>query len=330
MKSRTAILLFAAILTIIIFILSLFVGSSALPFSDVLVGLFSFGQGGTASLIMRNIRLPRALGALLSGLALALSGFLLQRATDNDLCAPNIIGINSGAGFGVMLVSSLFPSLFFFESLFAFLGAILASLFVLILASSSRSLSRTAVVLGGVAVGALFSSFISFLSLAYPDALVSYTAFSVGGLSGVYFDDILIPSIIILICLFVSLFLSPRLNYLSLGDELASSVGIRVRLLRTVCIVIAAALSAAAVSFVGLIGFVGLIVPHLARRTGVSDARFLIPLTSLLGASLVMLADIFARVLFAPGEVPCGIFTSLLGAPFFIYLLVRRNRRRDV
>lgn len=328
LRNKAFILLFALFLTIIVFIFSLFLGSAALSFNEVLSGLFDIGGASTYSLIVRTVRLPRTLGALFAGLALSLSGFLLQSATDNDLCAPNIVGINSGAGFGVMLVSSLLPSLFYFESLFAFVFALFAAGLTLAISSSpSRQFSRVTILLGGVAISALFGSGISFLSLRYPDALVSYTAFSVGGLSGVYLDDILLPSVLITVCTLISLLLSQRLNYLPLGDEIAASLGIRVNRLRILSVVLAAALSASAVSFVGLIGFVGLIVPHLARRLVGSDARFAMPLSCLLGSVLVMLADIFSRILFAPGEVPLGIFTSLIGAPFFIYLLVINARK---
>ncbi|MBR5452973.1 MAG: iron ABC transporter permease, partial [Clostridia bacterium] len=284
-----------------------------------------FGNGSNA-VIIRSLRIPRALGGMICGGALAVSGLLLQSVTSNDLCAPNIIGINSGAGFAVLALTCFFPGAHFLSSPLAFLGAITAAAIVVGLSSGYKStFSKTGIVLSGVAVSAFFGAGISFLSLRFPDALPSYTAFSVGGLNGVYFNDIAPVILPVIVLILISFLISPKLNLLCLGDESAMSLGVNAKRLRLVSIIIAAALSAMAVSFAGLIGFVGLIVPHITRRIAGHDNRILVPLSAIIGSSLVTFADILGRIIFAPGEIPCGIFLSALGAPFFLFLLIRRR-----
>jgi len=172
------------------------------------------------------------------------------------------------------------------------------------------------------------SAGISMLKLLYPDLAVTYSYFSVGGVSGVTFEDLAVPAAIIAVVLTVAMLFSVKLNLLCLGDAIAGSLGVRVKLLRTLALLLASAAAAAAVSFAGLLGFVGLMVPHIARRIiGGGDVRKLIPVSALLGSVLVVLADLLGRVLFAPSEVPAGIITAFVGAPFFFVLLLQRRNR---
>ena len=315
---------------IICVLLGITLGSANVGFIDSLLALFGIETGNNSVVIVQSLRLPRVLGAVFAGAALAVSGLLLQSATGNDLTAPNIIGINSGAGLFVMLTLCLLPSLSVLLPFAAFAGAVLAAVLVLGLsAREGRVASRTTVVLAGVSVGALMSAGISFLSLLYPDVLASYTAFSVGGLSGVYFEDIALPMLIISAFLVLGFLLTPSLNLLALGDDMAASMGVKVTKLRILALLIAAVLASSAVSYVGLIGFVGLIVPHAARKLAGSDNRVLLPLSAILGGVLVTLADLISRILFAPTELPCGILISALGAPFFLFLLVGRKKHYD-
>ena len=326
MKRKIIVLVASGLLLLLSALLGLTLGSADIGFFNSILALFGVERVPNAVVIVCSLRLPRVLGGIFAGAALATSGLLLQSATGNDLTAPNVIGINSGAGLFVMLTLCFAPTLSVLLPGFAFVGAMLSALLVLGLSRSGRAaLSRATVVLAGVAVGALMSAGISFLSLLYPDALASYTAFSVGGLSGVYFEDILIPVLIISVLLTLGYLLSPGLNLLSLGDDMAASMGVRVARLRALAVICAAALASTAVSYVGLIGFVGLIAPHAARRLVGSDNRILYPLSALLGALLVNLSDLIGRTLFAPTELPCGILISALGAPFFLILLLRRK-----
>lgn len=314
------------LLSVFSLILGLGFGSVSLSLKECVKGLV-FGEGASG-IIIRALRLPRVLGALLCGAALSVSGLLLQSATGNDLAAPNTVGINSGAGAAVMVALCFIPTAYALESLLAFFGALLAAFITLGLSLGKRGgLSRSSVVLAGVAVGAMFNAFISYLSVRFPDALISYNVFSVGGFSGLYMEDILLPSIIIIAMLVWSMLLTPSLNLLSLGDELAVSLGVRVTRLRFTAIAIAAALASASVSFAGLIGFVGLIVPHTASRIIGNDKRFLLPFCAFFGAAFVTLADLLGRILFAPSELPVGILLGALGAPFFLVILLLKARR---
>jgi iron complex transport system permease protein len=181
-------------------------------------------------------------------------------------------------------------------------------------------------VLSGVALTAILNAAISLITLLDTDVISPYNYFSIGGLSGVYLDELPLPAALILLALVGAMLLSRGLEVLRLGDETAASLGVRVRTLRTLALLLGSASAAAAVSFAGLLGFVGLIVPHTARAiVGTRICRAL-PATALLGASLVLLSDLVGRTLLAPSEIPVGILMALIGAPFFLFLLLGRKR----
>lgn len=301
-------------------------GSVKLSLSQMMNGIA--GADKTARVILKELRLPRVFAAMLAGVGLSTAGLLLQTVTDNKLCAPNIIGINSGAGFAVMLLTCVCPSLWRMLPLAAFVGALLTAFTVLGISNIGTGRGKkSSVILAGVAVSAMMSSGISFLSLKYPDALPSYTAFSVGGFSGVKMKELPLPSVIIVICFLISVLLAPKIRLLCLGDEVASTLGINVRTIRIVAVLLASALSASVVSFAGLIGFVGLIVPHIARKISDSGLRTTLVISALCGSVLVVLSDLVGRTLFSPGEIPAGIFMAFIGAPFFLWLLIKRRNR---
>ena len=293
---------------------------------EIFLALFSERGDPTIRVILIQLRLPRIAAALLAGSGLAVAGLLLQTATDNDLCSPNVIGVNAGAGFSVMLCLCLFPMAFALLPVLAFAGAAVTTLLVLGISFGAAGRGvRLRVALAGVAVAALFNAGISFLSQLYPDAIASYSAFSVGGFRDVYAEDLPVPACMIFFGLALSALLSPRLNLLCLGDDIAAGLGVRVRPLRFFALLLASFLSGAVVSFAGLLGFAGLVVPHMARRLVGHDVRILLPACILCGAALVVLSDLAARTLFAPAELPAGILMAALGAPFFLYLLFRRR-----
>ncbi len=329
MKKRRVFWIFPVLIVLLASaaLLGLMLGSAELTPRTVLDALLGRGADRTASLILFELRMPRVAAAILAGMGLASAGLLLQSVTDNDLCSPNIIGVNAGAGLAVMVVLCLFPAAFSLLPLASFVGAFGTTLLVLgITLGVGGHSSRTTVVLAGVAVGTLLSAGISFLSQLYPDALTSYAAFSAGSFTGIYAEDLPVPAAVIVLGAICSWALAPRLNLLCLGDELARTLGVRVRLLRLVCLMLASAMCACVVTFAGLLGFVGLIVPHMARRLAGHDLRVLFPLCAILGALLTVLADLAGRTLFAPAELPAGILLSILGAPFFLFLLFKRRR----
>lgn len=328
-KCAGRVLLFAlaAAFTILSVLAGFVFGSVRLEISDIF-GVITGGEyENTSKIILLELRLPRVIAAMLAGAALATAGLLLQNATDNDLCSPNVIGVNAGAGFASMICMCFFPAYFRLLPAAAFAGALITTLCVLgISFSARRSNTKATVLLAGVAAGALLNSGISFLSQLYPDVLPSYAAFSAGGFTGIHTDELLIPSLMIAVGTAVATLLAQRLNLLCLGDELAGSLGVRVKTVRFTAIATASLLCAAAVSFAGLLGFVGLIVPHMARRMAGNDMRVLIPFCCLCGGSLVVLSDLAARTLFMPAELPAGILMAALGAPFFLWLLLRKER----
>ena len=305
--------------------LSLRLGSTHLSHAAFFGGLFDKAGFEGAALILRGLRLPRMLAGILAGAGLALSGTLLQLATNNPLAAPNVLGINAGAGFFVILTMALFPTAFLLPPLAALLGGALTALLVLLI-SVKANMDKTAVVLCGVAVSALFGAGISFFSVLDADLLASYTDFSVGGLRGVTMDELWVPLLIITLSFLAAMLLCPKLRLFCLGDSLAHSLGVSVGRVRFFALAIGAACAAAAVSFAGLLGFVGLLIPHIARKLSGGNLRTELILSPVGGGILLLAADLVGRLLFTPTEVPVGIFTALLGVPFFITLLLRRCR----
>ena len=305
--------------------LSLRFGSTHLSGAAFFGGLLRRAGFEGATLILWKIRLPRMLAGIFAGAGLATSGTLLQRATDNPLAAPNVLGINAGAGFFVILCLSLFPTQVALLPFAAFFGAMLTALGILAI-SRKMGLDKLTVMLCGVAFSALFGAGISFFSVLDADVLASYTDFSVGGLQGVTLRELYLPIPIILLCIAGAWMISRHLQLFCLGDSLAGALGVSVKRVRLTALILAAACAAAAVSFAGLLGFVGLLVPHICRKLARGNVRCELLLAPMAGGILLLAADLAGRLIFTPTEVPVGIFTALLGVPFFLVLLIRRNR----
>ncbi len=300
-------------------------GSTELSLSQVMQGLLHPAGDTAYARILWVVRIPRVAACLLAGVGLGISGTLLQAATDNPLAGPNIIGVNAGAGFAMVLGLCLAPLSYRLQPLMAFAGAFACTMLIVFVANKAGG-SRVSIVLTGVAVSALLNAGISLLKLLYPDMAVTYNYFSVGGVSGVTFEALVLPAGIIFAGLAVAMLLAGRLNLLCLGDSIAATLGVKVKFLRITALLLASACAAAAVSFAGLLGFVGLMVPHLVRQMlGSNDLKKVLPAGALLGGSMVILADLLGRTLFAPSEIPAGIVTALVGAPFFFALLLRRR-----
>lgn len=305
-------------------LLSLRLGGASMSWRVFFTAVFTPADAPAEALILRYVRLPRLLGALLAGVGLSLAGLLLQAVTENEMASPSLVGVNAGAGFAVILALSLAPFSYAALPLFAFLGAFGATALIVALAAKMR-MKKSAVVLTGLSVQAILSAGISFLSLIDTDALTAYNAFSVGSLSGVKLSSLLLPLVFVLLSLLFSFLFASRLSLLSLGDGMAHSLGVRVKALRLLAMLAASLSASAAVSFAGMLGFVGLVSPHIARRLfGGSFRRLLLP-TVLIGALTVALADMLGRTLFAPTELPVGILMALFGAPFFLFLLLRKG-----
>lgn len=297
-------------------------GSAPLSLSELASG------AGTARVILLGVRLPRVLAGLLAGIGLSAAGVLLQTVTANDLASPNIIGINSGAGLAVIALLTFVPKAGGWLPVGAFCGAFGAAL-VILAAGSRLGSSRSGILLIGIAITTLFNAAISFLSLLDEGILAQYNHFTVGSLRGLHMQELLVPGVIIFLGFCGALALSGRLSVLSLGDAAASALGVRVKALRLGALGCAAACAAAVVSFTGLLGFVGLVVPHIGRALAGERPGRLLPVSALVGGILVILADLLGRTLFAPSELPVGILMSLVGAPYFLILLIRRKHHAE-
>ncbi|MDR7855763.1 iron ABC transporter permease [Tissierella sp.] len=312
---------------ILLFIVSFFfsVGNGAVKISPLSIIKSIFVEQDTTNFqIIWNVRLPRTIVAALVGICLSLSGAILQGIMRNPLAGPNIIGVSSGGGFFALIILIIFPQYYYLVPIGAFIGALSATLFIYSLAWKEGVLP-TRLVLAGVAVSSLFSAGSNGLMTFFPDRVQGVLGFMVGGLSAITWKDVrmILPYAILGVILL--LFLPDKLNILMLGDEVATGLGLKVERTRFLFIIISSLLAGAAVSVVGLLGFVGLIVPHMARLFVGSDYRYLFPGTLFFGGSIVMICDTLARILFAPTEIPVGIIMSALGAPFFLYLLRKKE-----
>lgn len=307
--------------------LSLCLGAAPLGPGEVLAALTGRGSGPAASIVL-YARVPRTCGCLLAGAALAASGTVIQGVLENPLAAPNVIGVNAGAGLCTALCAALWPARTAALPLAAFLGALGGVGLVAAIGSRSGA-SRITLVLAGVAVSGMFSAGIDAVLTFFPDALNGYTDFRVGGVANLSMSRVAPAFWVALAAFLLALSLAGEMDVLLLGEETARSLGLPARRLRLVLLALAAALAGAAVSFAGLLGFVGLIAPHMARRlAGEDSAARLLWASALGGAALLTLCDVLARTLFAPYELPVGVVLSLLGGPFFLWLLLRQRRGR--
>lgn len=275
--------------------------------------------------VIWNVRLPRTIVAGLVGICLSLSGAILQGVMRNPLAGPNIIGVSAGGGLAALILLVLFPELYYLVPGGAFVGSLLATLFIYILAWKDGALP-TRLILAGVAVSSLLNAGINALMTFYPDRVAGVISFMVGGLSATTWIQVKMILPYATIGVILVLLLPTKLNVLMLGDEIATGLGLNVERTRFVFIILSSILAGAAVSAVGLLGFVGLMVPHIARLFIGSDYKYLFLGSIFLGGTVVVLCDTMARALFAPMEIPVGIIMSALGAPFFLLLLRRKER----
>lgn len=276
--------------------------------------------------ILLYIRVPRVIAAIFAGAGLAGGGVIVQTLLGNSLAGPNIIGINSGAGFMVLIASLLFPLLPQAQPLAAFVGALFSVLLVYAMARKVNA-SKMTILLTGIILNSLFNAASEVLCTFFPDVNIGYAGFRVGGLSAVQ-TSVLFPAVgLIVVAVAVVMVKADTLELLSLGDETAFTLGIPVKQYRLLFLICAACMTGAAVSFAGLIGFLGLIVPHAARLVVGEEIRKLFPLSVIWGALLMLLCDTVARTAFAPFELSVGIVLSIIGAPVFIRILLKKKTR---
>lgn len=314
-------------LVITMVIASLGMGSVRLTPMQVISALGSGDTTSTATKIVLFSRLPHTFAAMLSGMALAVAGAVIQTVLHNPLASPGIIGVNSCAGFSVALVCAIVPTAQRVLPLIAFMGG-LAGVFLIMGLSYHTGASRMTVILAGIAVSNLFSAGIDAVVTLVPDALHGVTDFRIGGFSNVSMTQLFPAALMIIGSLVLVLSFSQQLDILALGSDVAQSLGLSVKPIRMILLILAAALAGAAVSFSGLLSFIGLIVPHTMRKFVGNDSFPLLLSSAFGGAFFVMLCDLLARCIFRPFELPVGIVLAFAGAPFFLWLLFRQKGGR--
>lgn len=328
-KRVPIVLLILLIITLVTMVISTSIGEYPTPPLAVIQTVLSIDTGNpNYAFVINTLRLPRTLTAALVGIALAISGTIMQGITRNPLADPGIIGINAGAGLAAVALIVLFPNLpAGMLPLAAFFGALIASVVIYLLAWD-KGTHPIRLILVGVGIsavtGACTSLLVTFGEINNVSQALVWLAGSVYGRS---WEQLLalLPWLIVFVPL--ALANAPQLNTLALGDEIAKGLGSRIEYQRSFLILISAALSGAAVATAGTIGFVGLIAPHIGRQLVGGNHQGLILVSAVWGAMLVVVADLLARIMFAPVELPCGIVTAVIGAPYFIYLLVKTRKK---
>ncbi|MCW4029048.1 MAG: iron ABC transporter permease [Candidatus Bathyarchaeota archaeon] len=304
--------------------------SKALPFLNINPGT------DLEQTIIWSIRLPRIILAIIAGAGLAAAGATMQGILRNPLVSSYILGISSAAGFGAALAIVFGFSLVGFYGQYlvignAFIFCLLAMVIVYLIARV-RGMSTETVILAGVAVGFLFSALLSLVQYISPkqNAIQAITFWLMGGLYNANWESILVCAPIVAVAIIVMIFQSWNINIMSMGEEVAVSLGVNSKRTLAINMVLETVATAAIIAFTGIIGFVDLIAPHIARMLIGNDHRYLIPCSIVLGSLMLLCADTVGRLIIMPAELPVGIVTSLLGVPFFIYLLIRKRRRSFV
>ena len=317
-KSASRAVVLIIVLLLILSVSSIFFGASELTLGQIWQHLYQ-GFSGEKDFIVWQHRLPRTLLAILVGASLGLSGSLVQGVIRNPLASPDLMGISAGAGFCATLLLVMIPAApTWWLSVAALLGGLLAFCFIVLLAQISQPTpARLALI--GVAISAFLASGINFLLVIYPVEINTAMIWLTGSLWGRSWQHIPIFAALMVI----SMYLAWRLDVLGLGEETAYHLGVSVKPLEFTTLLIAVVIASLAVSVAGTVSFIGLLAPHIARLLFGHQHRILLPASALIGAIILVTADVLARSLFAPIELPAGVLTSVIGAPYFIFLLSR-------
>lgn len=305
------------------FLFAVAIGSSRLSIKEIVESFFR-DRNDTVRIIVMQLRLPRAIAALIVGGCLSAGGALLQAVMKNPLADPGSIGVSAGASTAAITILLIYPNLTYSLPLFAFGGAAFACVLIYIMAWKD-GVDPVRIILSGVAVNSVLGGYSAFLQLQNSDNLSGVLSFLNGSFSGVTWKNLEIIGGYALIGLILSFACIKNANALQLGDEMAKNLGVRVNASRVALSAISAFLAAATVSQVGMIGFVGLVAPHISRMLLGSDYKVLIPTSILTGGLLVLFADTIGRSVWPGTEIPVGIMMCVFGGPFFLYMLRTRG-----
>ncbi|HIW32728.1 MAG TPA: iron ABC transporter permease [Candidatus Paenibacillus intestinavium] len=320
--SKTVGLIALIIAVVFLIYCSLAMGQLSISFRAVWQVIMNYDSSNTEHIVIATSRFSRAIIALVVGMTFAVAGILVQALTRNPLAAPDLIGVNSGAIFFIVLAITWLN----LQSLnhymwFAFLGAAISGLAVFFLSSIGRDgLTPIKIIIAGTALSALFISFTQGLLVIDEQSIQAVLFWIAGSIAGRDISLLLSVLPILLVALIVSMLIGKSMNIFSSGDDVAKSLGLNVGLLKIVMGILIIVLAGGSVAVVGSIGFVGLIVPHIAKRLVGTDYRWILPYGALIGSFLLLIADISARFIIIPQEVPIGVMTAIIGGPFFIYL----------
>ncbi|MER2071738.1 MAG: iron ABC transporter permease [Psychrobacillus sp.] len=316
----------AGLLFAILLFLLLMCGSIVYGYTDttwkIALDAFQHNNGSNEHLVITTLRLPRALIAATVGISLAIAGVLMQTLTKNPLASPDIFGVNAGAGFAVVIGITVF-SMGNLQAIawVAFLGAAIAAIGVYVIGSIGREgLTPIKLTLAGAATAAMFSSFTQGVLVLDESALEQVLFWLAGSVQGRKLEILISVLPYLIFGWLGAMLISPKMNVLSMGEDVAKSLGLRTGLLKVWMAIVIILLSGGAVAIAGPIGFIGIVIPHVARSIVGIDHRWLIPFSGILGGILLLASDILVRYIIMPQEVPVGVMTAIIGTPFFIYI----------
>lgn len=327
-KSKFILFIWLILLLIAFFFASLLMGYIKTSFSD-LINTYTNYTDSIENIVIKTSRMPRALIALFIGASLSVSGLLMQTLTKNPMASPGLLGVNSGAAFFMVFAYSFMPNLTQnYLMLFSFIGAALAVLLVYILAGGIRgSIQTFDLTLSGAAISAIFISFTQIILYKDQKTMEEVLFWLTGSVEGRSMDALFKVIPIILIGWIMCFLLAKRLNLFSLGEEIAKGLGLNTELLKLQVILLVVVLAGASVAVAGPIALVGLIIPHLTRFLVGSEFKWAIPYSIVLGALLLLSADVASRFIIYPKDIPVGAVTAILGTPFFIYIARKAENR---
>ncbi len=330
-KHRKTVFLILLIILAVSGFSAMTVGSASIPFPDILRIVFPgvFGEAGSLpasfTTIIMKIRLPRVILAVITGMGLAVSGTVFQGIFRNPMANPYVLGISSGAAFAVSLSLILGMQLTFIGmtavSVSAFAGGIGTAFIVYFLSGNGRS--TFSLLLSGIAMNFFLSALTSLVMYLNRDQIENIVYWTMGSFNAASWEKIMISGPVVIAGSLILILFSKDLNIMTMGDDTAKSLGVNVRSRRLLFLIISTVITAGAVSVSGVIGFVGLIIPHIMRILTGPDHKTLLPVSMAAGGIFLLISDTLARTVLSPTEIPVGIITSLFGAPFFIFLLAR-------
>jgi iron complex transport system permease protein len=318
-----SLLILLSVVTLISIVISLWAGPVKISLYDLYSAFFSNSSNPMVSQIIFEIRLPRVLFAIAVGGGLSIAGAVFQSLLGNPLAEPYILGISSGGTFGAVL-SFLIGASIYGTQIFSFAGALLVMILVFVLGKRFGELEPNVLILTGVMVGAFFSAAILLVITMLNDSLRSAVFWLIGNLSNAPKENLKIVLPVTFIVSFILILNSNKYNLFSMGSDTAKQLGVNTSFLKNMTYILTSLMIGAIVSVSGIIGFVGLLIPHACRMIFGVDNRIVLPASFFIGAAYLTLADTIARTVVSPSELPVGAVTALIGAPVFIYLLRKR------